>query len=90
LTKSAVAGGAGSALGGGKFADGAVTGSFTYLLNDTQNRFDARRIARALGIISELTNVIEMTDETRLMLRKELPKWARTIFQGVSANASGG
>lgn len=30
----AVAGGTGSVLGGGKFADGAVTGAFTYLYND--------------------------------------------------------
>ena len=34
MVKSAVAGGAGSALGGGKFADGAVTAAFTSLFND--------------------------------------------------------
>jgi hypothetical protein len=35
---AAVVGGTASAIGGGKFANGAVSGAFQYLLNDTQHR----------------------------------------------------
>lgn len=43
---SAAVGGAGSILGGGKFADGAVTGAFTYLFNEIALR---KNLADALG-----------------------------------------
>jgi RHS repeat-associated protein len=51
---SAAAGGVGSVLGGGKFADGAVTGAFTYLYNEAasgriENRESLRNQRDALA-----------------------------------------
>jgi hypothetical protein len=43
----ALVGGTGSVLGGGKFADGAVTGAFRYLFNDSYDR--VRTHIRLLG-----------------------------------------
>ena len=51
---SAMVGGAGSALGGGKFSNGAVTGAFSYLFNDIAHSRDTKvtlygRYAAGLG-----------------------------------------
>jgi hypothetical protein len=68
-TVSAILGGAGSALGGGKFANGAVTGAFAYLFNDLAHpsnqivatAFDPKRwqfVAEVLDLPGEDTLII--------------------------------
>jgi hypothetical protein len=61
----AAAGGVGSVLGGGKFADGAVTGAFAYLFNDALDdvararRQAAGDAARAIDRVDELIKALD-------------------------------
>jgi len=69
---SAAAGGVGSVLGGGKFADGAVTGAFTYLFNEAltarEGNSPAARVARLINKLlssekSKVTELINLGEE---------------------------
>lgn len=74
LVYSSVVGGTASVLGGGKFANGAVTGAFVYLFNDMMHRAGERAIKKG-GVIlvsfynqPEGMNKIEFMDQLKSKL----------------------
>ncbi|MEM9015324.1 MAG: hypothetical protein AAGB02_09515 [Pseudomonadota bacterium] len=82
----AVIGGVGAELGGGKFKDGALTGAFVYLFNDAVHKI---KVAKVLDVLKgvDLATASEATFE---WLDQKLPRYARTVFTGVSATAGVG
>ena len=86
LVRSSVAGGVGSILGGGKFADGAVTGSFVYIANDVAHRINVRQVVDVLNKLSVLT--LDSTRADFEAVSSDLPRFARTLF--VAGNIAAG
>jgi hypothetical protein len=91
LMRSAIAGGVGSELGGGKFANGATTGSFSYLFNDLAHEGTAPRPidwrgigGRILGGIRSVVNPIL----SALTITGSTPQYTLYRHYGYAADAA--
>jgi len=92
LVKSAVVGGSGSVLGGGKFANGAVTGAFVYVLNELSHKNFRAQVREATDVLKDYAG-IDFTKASQTILSEidnRLPRWARTVFAGVSGSVNAG
>lgn len=70
VVESAVIGGTASALGGGKFANGAVSGAFQYLLNHRQHDDDDGLVAAHKAALAKLKAYVFKDDEYAIFIHK--------------------